>query len=118
MLLVVAWRLSFFMFLFQVDGGSNLSIKIRWTQKLSFFEGQYTLNVPFTFPDYVTPSGKKLAKKEKIEINVNSGTDGQVLCKSTSHPLKVLDLAIQFCILDEKIIFFKGFSENSLFFSN
>lgn len=47
------------------------------------------MNVPFTFPEYVTPLLKKLPKKEKIQLNVNAGTGTQVLCKKISHPLKV-----------------------------
>ncbi|XP_031382013.1 inter-alpha-trypsin inhibitor heavy chain H3 [Punica granatum] len=74
----------------QVDGGSNISIKICWSQKLLFSDGQYTLNVPFTFPEYVIPAGKKLSKKERIEVNVDAGTESEVLCKTTSHPLKEL----------------------------
>ncbi|CAI9100754.1 OLC1v1037922C1 [Oldenlandia corymbosa var. corymbosa] len=72
----------------QVDGGSNLSIKVRWSQKLSFHEGQFTLTVPFSFPEYVTPAGKKVSKKERIKLNVNSGIGTELLCKTTSHPLK------------------------------
>lgn len=73
----------------QVDGGSNLSIKLRWSQKLLYQDGQFTLKVPFSFPEYVTPAGKKISKKEKLQLNVNSGPTTEVLCKTTSHPLKV-----------------------------
>ncbi|KAF3949241.1 hypothetical protein CMV_024868 [Castanea mollissima] len=72
----------------QVDGGSNLSIKISWFQKILYSDGELFLNVPFTFPEYVTPLVKKLPKKEKIQLNVNAGTGTQVLCKKISHPLK------------------------------
>ncbi|XP_030943482.1 uncharacterized protein LOC115968278 isoform X2 [Quercus lobata] len=72
----------------QVDGGSNLSIKISWSQKLLYSDGELFLNVPFTFPEYVTPLLKKLPKKEKIQLNANAGTGTQVLCKKISHPLK------------------------------
>ncbi|KAM3741576.1 hypothetical protein ACB098_07G006400 [Castanea mollissima] len=72
----------------QVDGGSNLSVKISWSQKLLYSDGELFLNVPFTFPEYVTPLVKKLPKKEKIQLNVNAGTGTQVLCKKISHPLK------------------------------
>ncbi|KAF3439706.1 hypothetical protein FNV43_RR17984 [Rhamnella rubrinervis] len=74
----------------QVDGGSILSIRISWSQKLVYRDNQFSLNVPFTFPDYVTPAGKKISKKEKIQLNVNVGTGSEVLCKTTSHPLKEL----------------------------
>ncbi|XP_030448474.1 uncharacterized protein LOC115671142 [Syzygium oleosum] len=72
----------------KVDGGSNISIKVCWSQKLSYCNGQFSLSVPFTFPEYVTPAGKKISKKEKIQVNVDSGTGSEVLCKMTSHPLK------------------------------
>ncbi|KAF5176287.1 Inter alpha-trypsin inhibitor, heavy chain [Thalictrum thalictroides] len=72
----------------QVEGGSNLSVKVSWSQKLLYDAGQLTLNVPFDFPEYVTPAGKKFAKREKIQLNVNSGTASEVLCKTTSHPFK------------------------------
>lgn len=74
---------------FQIDGGTNISVKLRWSQKLSYHDGQFTLNIPFNFPEYVTPAAKKIAKREKIELNVNAGPETEVLCKTTSHPLKV-----------------------------
>ncbi|PON66009.1 von Willebrand factor, type A [Parasponia andersonii] len=72
----------------QIDGGSILSISMSWSQKLVYSDGQFTLNVPFTFPEYVTPVVKKISKKEKIQLNVNAGTGTEVLCKTVSHPLK------------------------------
>lgn len=72
----------------QVDGGSNISLKISWLQKLSFGDGQFSLRFPFSFPEYVTPAGKKVSKKEKIELYVDAGPETEVLCKATSHPLK------------------------------
>lgn len=74
---------------YQIDGGTNLSVKLRWSQKLLYNDGQFTLNIPFSFPEYVTPAGKKISKREKIQLNVNSGSGTEVLCKTTSHPLKV-----------------------------
>ncbi|KAA8534761.1 hypothetical protein F0562_029797 [Nyssa sinensis] len=74
----------------QVDGGSNLSIKVRWSQKLLFHNGQFSLSIPFSFPEYVTPAGKKISKKEKIQLNINVGPGTELLCKTTSHPLKEL----------------------------
>ncbi|KAM7513519.1 hypothetical protein LguiA_003102 [Lonicera macranthoides] len=74
----------------QVDGGSNLSIKVWWLQRLSYKDDQFTLNVPFRFPEYVVPAGKKMSKKEKIQLNVNFGPLTEVLLKTTSHPLKEL----------------------------
>ncbi|KAM6599945.1 hypothetical protein CsatA_019554 [Cannabis sativa] len=82
----------------QVDGGSILSISMSWSQKLVYNDGQFTLNVPFTFPDYVTPVVKKISKKEKIELNVNAGTGTEVLCQAVSHPLKVFRKDIVFVV--------------------
>ncbi|KAJ7956002.1 inter-alpha-trypsin inhibitor heavy chain-related [Quillaja saponaria] len=72
----------------EIDGGSNLSVKISWYQKLLYSNGQFSLNVPFTFPEFVTPAGKKILKKEKIQVNVNAGEGTELLCKTISHPLK------------------------------
>ncbi|KAL8215481.1 hypothetical protein R6Q57_022318 [Mikania cordata] len=72
----------------QVDGGSNLSVKVRWSQKILYKDGDFTLDVPFSFPEYVTPAGKKLSKKEKIQLTVNVGLGTEVVCKTATHPLK------------------------------
>ncbi|KAI3938866.1 hypothetical protein MKW92_012489 [Papaver armeniacum] len=72
----------------QIDGGANISVKANWSQKLAFDAGQFTVNIPFSFPEYVTPAGKKIAKREKIKLNVNPGIGSEVLCKTSSHPLK------------------------------
>ncbi|KAI3935553.1 hypothetical protein MKW98_012745 [Papaver atlanticum] len=72
----------------QIDGGANISVKANWSQKLAFDAGQFTVNIPFSFPEYVTPAGKKIAKREKIKLNVNPGIGSEVLCKASSHPLK------------------------------
>ncbi|KAL5538012.1 hypothetical protein UlMin_045308 [Ulmus minor] len=74
----------------KVDGGSFLNIKINWSQKLTYDDGQFCLKIPFSFPSYVNPVGKKVSKREKILLNVNSGTGAELLCKSTSHPVKVV----------------------------
>ncbi|XP_074339508.1 uncharacterized protein LOC141677462 isoform X2 [Apium graveolens] len=74
----------------EVYGGSNLSITVRWSQKLSYQGGEFTLTVPYSFPEFVTPVGKKMSKKEKIRLNVNAGPGTEVLCKTISHPLKEL----------------------------
>ena len=66
-----------------------MSIKVRWSQKIVYSKGQFSLNVPFTFPDFVNPAGKKISKREKIQINVDAVTGGELLCKTLSHPLKV-----------------------------
>uniref|UniRef100_A0A5B6Z9T2 Putative inter-alpha-trypsin inhibitor heavy chain H3 isoform X1 n=1 Tax=Davidia involucrata TaxID=16924 RepID=A0A5B6Z9T2_DAVIN len=74
----------------QVDGGSKLSIKVTWSQKILYQDGQFCLSVPFSFPVHVIPVGKKISKREKILLNVNTGTGTEVLCKTSSHPLKEL----------------------------
>ncbi|KAL8171627.1 hypothetical protein V2J09_023431 [Rumex salicifolius] len=73
----------------KVDGGSKLSIKARWSQKLLYHGGQFSLSLPFSFPLYVSPPGKN-SKREKILLNVNSGTETQIICNSSSHRLKEL----------------------------
>ncbi|XP_047156528.1 uncharacterized protein LOC124846810 isoform X2 [Vigna umbellata] len=72
----------------QIDGGSNLSIKVRWSQKIAYSNGLFSLNVPFNFPDFVNPAGKKIPKREKIRINLDAVTGGELLCKTISHPMK------------------------------
>nr|XP_048335853.1 uncharacterized protein LOC107435459 isoform X2 [Ziziphus jujuba var. spinosa] len=75
----------------QIEGGSFLSLKMSWSQKLLYHDGgEFCLRVPFSFPAYVTPVAKKISKKEKILLNMNSGTGTEVICRSTSHPLKEL----------------------------
>ncbi|KAM3747127.1 hypothetical protein ACB098_05G013000 [Castanea mollissima] len=74
----------------KVEGGSTLSVKINWSQKLAYNGGQFCLNVPFSFPAYVNPVGKKISKREKISLKVNPGTGREVLWTNASHPLKEL----------------------------
>ncbi|GAU33000.1 hypothetical protein TSUD_358670 [Trifolium subterraneum] len=74
----------------QFKGGSIFSVKMKWSQKILFHDGEFGLTVPFCFPSYVNPVGKKNSKKEKIFLKLNSGTANEVLCKATSHPLKGL----------------------------
>lgn len=73
----------------KVEGGSKLVVKARWSQRLLYQNGEISLTLPFSFPVYVTPGGK-FSKKQKILLNVNSGTSTEVLCKSASHSLKEL----------------------------
>ncbi|KDP40680.1 hypothetical protein JCGZ_24679 [Jatropha curcas] len=74
----------------QVGGGTIISVKANWSQKLEYNEGQFCLNVPFNFPEFVNPIGQKTSKREKILLSVNSGVGKEILCKSTSHALKEL----------------------------
>lgn len=50
--------------------------------------GQFALCIPFSFPTYVTPVESNIIKEEKIVLNLKAGIGSQVLCKTTSHPLK------------------------------
>lgn len=83
-------------FVLQFRGGSVFSIKIRWSQKILFHDGQLSLCVPFSFPSYVNPAGRNISKKEKIFLKVNSGATTEVLCKTTSHPFKVKKI---YCVI-------------------
>ncbi|KAJ0987493.1 hypothetical protein J5N97_005849 [Dioscorea zingiberensis] len=71
-----------------VGGGSEIHLKVCWSQKLSFKDGHFFITIPFNFPEYVTPFPKNFSKQEKIQLNVNSGTGKEVLCENSSHPLK------------------------------
>ncbi|KAJ8535817.1 hypothetical protein K7X08_034218 [Anisodus acutangulus] len=72
----------------QVTGGSILSIKVSWSQKILYQDGQFSLNIPFSFPWYVNPVEKLSCKKERIRLNVNFGMGAEILCESSSHPFK------------------------------
>ncbi|KAF9689804.1 hypothetical protein SADUNF_Sadunf01G0130700 [Salix dunnii] len=74
----------------EIGGGSTFSVKVTWSQKLLYHEGQFSLNVPFSFPAFVSPIGKKISKREKILLNVNSGVGKEILFRCTSHALKEL----------------------------
>ncbi|KAM0936238.1 putative von Willebrand factor, type A, von Willebrand factor A-like domain superfamily [Dioscorea sansibarensis] len=71
-----------------VDGGSEIYLKVSWSQKLSYMHGQFSITIPFKFPEYVTPITKILPNREKILFNVNITADKEVLCQDSSHPLK------------------------------
>ncbi|MFS7950209.1 putative von Willebrand factor, type A, von Willebrand factor A-like domain superfamily [Helianthus anomalus] len=73
---------------FQVEGGSNIHVKARWAQKMSYQGDGFCLCVPFTYPVHVFPVSKKVSCTEKILLDVNSGTYGAVTCNIASHPLK------------------------------
>ncbi|CAO2823146.1 unnamed protein product [Amaranthus hypochondriacus] len=85
----------FFLTIPQVDGGTNLSIKVSWSQKLLYHDGEFSLCIPFCFPEYVTPASKKIPKREKIQLNVHPGDGSEVLCKTISHPLKELKRKVE-----------------------
>lgn len=64
-------------------------MKVSWSQKLLYQDGQFCLTLPFSFPAYVKPVGKKITKREKIVLSVNPGTGKEVVLGSSSHRLKV-----------------------------
>ncbi|OIT27188.1 PREDICTED: von Willebrand factor A domain-containing protein DDB_G0285981-like [Nicotiana attenuata] len=100
----------------QVAGGSILSIKVSWSQKLLYQDGQFSLNIPFSFPWYVNPVAKLLCKKERIRLNVNSGMGTEILCESSSHPLKeTRRLASNLVFLYEREV--RAWSMNDFHFS-
>ncbi|WVZ57241.1 hypothetical protein U9M48_007649 [Paspalum notatum var. saurae] len=72
----------------QVGGGEDIFATIRWSQKLLYDNGQFSVEVPFCFPQFVNPLPKVFMKKEKIQLTVNSGVSKEVLLQGTSHPLK------------------------------
>uniref|UniRef100_A0A2P2KSB9 Inter-alpha-trypsin inhibitor heavy chain n=4 Tax=Rhizophora mucronata TaxID=61149 RepID=A0A2P2KSB9_RHIMU len=74
----------------RVEGGSTISIRVTWSQKLSYNKGKFSLSVPFSFPSFVNPTGQKISKREKILLNVDSGTGREIVCKSNTHALKEL----------------------------
>ncbi|XP_057950110.1 uncharacterized protein LOC131145071 [Malania oleifera] len=61
---------------------------LKVAKRLSYDDGQFYLSMPFSFTTYVIPAGKKTSKREKIEFSVNSGISAELLCKTSSHPLK------------------------------
>ncbi|KAI3521349.1 hypothetical protein L1887_10812 [Cichorium endivia] len=74
--------------IFQVEGGSYIHVTFKWSQKLLYQDHQFSLNVPFTFPDHVHPVVKATPNKEKLVLNVNSGTNTEIICNFSSHPLQ------------------------------
>ncbi|KAI3802771.1 hypothetical protein L1987_30914 [Smallanthus sonchifolius] len=74
----------------QVEGGSNIHVKARWSQKMSYQGDGFCLCVPFTYPVHVFPVSKKVSCTEKILLDVNSGTFGAITRNIASHPLKEL----------------------------
>lgn len=82
----------------KVGGGSNIFVKVRWSQKLQYQENRFFLSVPFSFQPYVIPVGMKVCKREKIQLTVNAGVGLEIFCESCSHPLKVLFILFEFLV--------------------
>ncbi|XP_047326400.1 uncharacterized protein LOC124930078 [Impatiens glandulifera] len=72
----------------KVDGGATINVKMTWSQKVLYRDNEFFLDLPFSFPAYVRPVGRKITKREKIVLNVNTGIAAEVVCRSSSHPLK------------------------------
>ncbi|XP_037484185.1 uncharacterized protein LOC119362996 isoform X3 [Triticum dicoccoides] len=72
----------------QVEGGADIVATVRWSQKLHYDNGRFTVDIPFCFPYYVNPLPKVFMKREKIQLTVNSGFSKEVLLQGTSHSLK------------------------------
>ncbi|KAG8063075.1 hypothetical protein GUJ93_ZPchr0003g17268 [Zizania palustris] len=81
-------RQFFSMTIPQVGGGENIFATIRWSQRLLYDNGQFSIDIPFQFPQYVNPLPKVFMKREKIELTVNTGVSKEVLLQGSSHPLK------------------------------
>uniref|UniRef100_A0A0E0EEA5 VWFA domain-containing protein n=1 Tax=Oryza meridionalis TaxID=40149 RepID=A0A0E0EEA5_9ORYZ len=78
----------FYLTISQIEGGADISATIRWSQKLHYDNGRFSVDIPFRFPYYVNPLPKVFMKREKIQLTVNSGFSKEVLLQGTSHPLK------------------------------
>nr|XP_034571989.1 inter alpha-trypsin inhibitor, heavy chain 4 isoform X2 [Setaria viridis] len=72
----------------EVGGGEDIFATIRWSQKLLYSNGQFSVEVPFCFPQFVNPLPKVFMKKEKIQLTINCGVSKEVILQGTSHPLK------------------------------
>ncbi|KAI3789852.1 hypothetical protein L2E82_02656 [Cichorium intybus] len=72
----------------QVEGGSIIHVKVRWSQKFLYQHDEFYLSIPFNFPPYVLPLENKIPKREKLLLNVNSGTGTVITCSFASHPFK------------------------------
>ncbi|KAL6656951.1 hypothetical protein ACP70R_004731 [Stipagrostis hirtigluma subsp. patula] len=78
----------FFLTMPQVEGGADIFATFRWSQKLLYDNGRFSVHIPFRFPYFVNPLPKVFMKREKIQLIVNSGFSKEVLLQGTSHPLK------------------------------
>ncbi|CAM0873292.1 unnamed protein product [Alopecurus aequalis] len=89
----------------QVVGGEDIFATIRWSQKLLYDNGQFSVDIPFRFPQYVNPLPKLFTKKEKIQLIVNTTVSKEVLLQGTSHPLKEKSRqGEKMCFLHEAVV--------------
>ncbi|XP_066398096.1 uncharacterized protein [Miscanthus floridulus] len=78
----------FFLTIPQVEGGADICATFRWSQKLLYDSGRFSVEIPFRYPYFANPLPKVFMKREKIQLSVNSGFSKEVLLQGTSHPLK------------------------------
>lgn len=100
---VVPLVICLFLFL-QVGGGEDIFATIRWSQKLLYHNGRFTVEVPFRFPPFVNPLPKVFMKKEKIQLTVNTGVSKEVILQGTSHPLKVIKYLLLLLVILGKLL--------------
>nr|CAB3458603.1 unnamed protein product [Digitaria exilis] len=79
---------SLLVLIIKVEGGADIYATFRWSQKLLYDNGRFSVDIPFRFPYFVNPLPKVFMKREKIQLTVNSGFSKEVLLQGTSHPLK------------------------------
>ncbi|KAK1360310.1 Inter alpha-trypsin inhibitor, heavy chain 4 [Heracleum sosnowskyi] len=89
----------------QVDGGSSLHVKVRWSQKMVYENGQFCFCVPFSFQTYVIPVESSITKGEKISLNMKAGVG--------THELQHGDDELVFSYEAEVL----SFSNHDFFFS-
>ncbi|ONM25258.1 inter-alpha-trypsin inhibitor heavy chain-related [Zea mays] len=78
----------FFLTISQVEGGADICATFRWSQKLLYDSGCFSVDIPFHFPYFVNPLPKVFMKREKVQLTANTGFSKEVFLQGTSHPLK------------------------------
>jgi hypothetical protein len=74
----------------KVEGGADICATFRWSQKLLYDSGCFSVDIPFHFPYFVNPLPKVFMKREKVQLTANTGFSKEVFLQGTSHPLKVI----------------------------
>ncbi|ONM25257.1 inter-alpha-trypsin inhibitor heavy chain-related [Zea mays] len=72
----------------KVEGGADICATFRWSQKLLYDSGCFSVDIPFHFPYFVNPLPKVFMKREKVQLTANTGFSKEVFLQGTSHPLK------------------------------